>query len=168
MEEKKRKVITEDDVIAQGGELKPDKPVDEQIMLPGKYEVTPEHTFRVNLFVEQVENRWVVREKMNKNCEHHWVEFRMWTFAEEIELRKLATTYDPLKRLHFVDHDMLNRLKVQRLMKEWTFQNENERLHLHHVNGVLTDECYKNFQGLFANIVRAIIEGMNGVLEYNG
>ena len=162
-----KKVITEDDVKKQGS-VDLAKPVDAQLYQPGKYEITPDHTFRVDLFIKQIDNRWVVVKKMAKDVEHHWVEFKMWPFIEEVELRKMSTTYDPSKRVHFIDHDVLNRLKIQRLMKSWSFEKDNPNLKLHHVNGVLTDEGYKAFTNLFPNLVRAILEGMNSVLEYNG
>jgi hypothetical protein len=142
--------------------------LDEAIMKPGKYEVTNEHTFKidVNLFLK--DSRWVLVEGRGKNVETHEVIFRMWTYEEMIELKKLATSFDPQKRLHMVDNDLLNRLKVQKLLVSWTFDKDNARLKMAHVNGVLTDESWTAFTKLQPNIVTHILDEMNRVYEYNG
>jgi len=168
-----KKVITIDEVDLKGNEgLDPSKTIEEQLYEAGKYEVTKEHTFKVEFLLDKVNNgeseRWIIVDKKTKSTEEHWAEFRIWTYEEEIEFRKLATTYDPLKRMHFVDHDILNRIKVQRLLLGWSFEKDNLRLKLHHIQGVMTDECYKMFMKLFPNIVKRIIDGMNSVLDYNG
>jgi hypothetical protein len=144
--------------------------VDEKLMQPGKYEITDNDVFKIEFGVKQVDKRWVVVDKTEKpmDSENHWVEFRMWNFEEEIELRKQSTIYDPLKRMHFVDNDKLNRLKIQKLLKAWSFEKGNERLKLFHVNGVLVDESYGYFMKLYPTILRFILEKMNDVLEYNG
>ena len=94
--------------------------------------------------------------------------FRMWAYDEMVNLKKMATNYDPLKRIHMVDHDVLNRLKIQRLMVSWTFDKDNPRLRIQHVNGVMTDEGWKAFISLQPNISAYIIEEMNKVYEFNG
>ena len=97
------------------------------------------------------------------------VVFRMWTFDEMVELRKLATSFDQVRRIHLVDYDALNRLKVQRLTVSWTLGRENPRLKLHHVNGVLTDESWAAFsKRLLPNITQHIIDEMNQVYERGG
>jgi len=139
---------------------------DELLMGPGKFEMTEEDNFKVKFRVGNVEGRWVISSDLDD--ELHWVEFRMWTFDEEIELRNRATHFNERRRLHFVDNDELNRMKVQKLLKGWSFSKDNERLKLHHVNGVLTDESWKAFTKVHTNIVRFILERMNAILEHNG
>jgi len=141
--------------------------VDEKLMKPGKYEVTDEHTFKVELSLVLRDKRWIVVEGSNIG-EKHEIVFRMWSYDEMIELKKMATSYDPQKRLHMIDNDLLNRLKVQRLLVSWTFDRENPRLKLAHVNGVLTDESWLAFTKLQPNIVVYILDEMNRVYEYNG
>ena len=99
---------------------------------------------------------------------HETVEMRMWTYDESVELRKMATTYDQMKRLHMIDQDALNRLKLQKFLLSWSFGEENERLVLHHQNNTLTDESWKKVVSLYPNILEFIIQQMNAVYEYNG
>jgi len=139
--------------------------VDEKLQGPGKYVVTKEKTFRVNFGLSERDGRWIVT-KPGAGAEDHWVEFRIWSFNEEVELRKMATIFDPLKKIHIVDNDYLNRLKVQRLMMNWTLDKNNDKLKLLHVNGVLSDEGWKAFTSLYPNIIRFVLESMNAVLEY--
>jgi len=145
--------------------------VDLQIAKPGKYEITNNDTFKVEFYLKKINNRWIVlgdnKEKDNKIYKH-WVEFRMWTFDEDVELRKKSMMYDSVKRINFIDNDQLNRLKVQKLLKAWSFEDDNPNLKLHHVNGVLTDESWDAFRKLHPNIVRYILEKMNDILEFNG
>ena len=157
-------------------EVKPEVPkesprgarLDERLMKPGRYEVTNEHTFKVEVNLYQKDGRWIVVEGTGKNVEIHEVVFRMWGYEEMIELKKMATSYDPQKRLHMVDNDLLNRLKVQRLMMSWTLDKDNPRLKLAHVNGILTDESWSAFIKLQPNIITYILDEMNKVYEYNG
>jgi hypothetical protein len=151
--------------------IAPEKRIDEQISKPGKYELTDNDTFKIDIYLAKKDKRWIVLEKPDgkmEGVEAHWVEFRMWSFEEEIVLKKQATTYDQLKRIHFVDNDLLNRLKVQSLLKVWSFEKDNQRLKLLHVNGTLSDESYVAFTKLYPTIVRYVLERMNNVLEYNG
>ena len=142
--------------------------LDEKLMKPGKYEVTEEHTFKVEVHLALKGSRWVVVEGSGKGVETNEVIFRMWGYDEMIELKKMATSYDPQKRLHMIDNDLLNRLKVQRLMVSWTFDKDNPRLKLAHVGGVLTDESWVAFTKLQPNIITYILDEMNRVYEYNG
>jgi len=140
--------------------------VDERLSGPGKYVVTKENMFRVRFNLLNRNDRWVIVNPGTDDSEEHWVEFRMWTFNEEVELRKMSTQFDPLKKIHIIDNDLLNRLKIQRLLKAWSFEEQNPKLKLLHVNGVLSDEGWKAFISLFPNIVRFVLESMNAVLEY--
>lgn len=142
--------------------------IDEELMQPGKYEVTLEHTFDVEVCLLLRDNRWVVVAPKTPKAVEHKVTFRIWTYDEMVELRKKATNFDAMRRMHTVDTDLLDRLKVQKLMQSWTFDKDNPRLKIHRVNGVLTDEAWDNFKRLQANIIRYILDRMNEVLEYNG
>jgi len=143
--------------------------VDKKLEGPGKYEITKDTTFKVKFVLTMKDGRWVViqSDEKERTAREHWVEFRMWTFDEEIELRKMATQWDVMKKIHLIDHDLLNQMKIQRLMKSWSFEEENARLKLLHANGILSDESFGAFKKLHPNIARHIIEKMNGVLEYN-
>ena len=150
---------------------KPAPPVDrfdEKLLKPGKYEVTEADTFSVEIWLRKSGRRWILCPPNEKDAIKEEVVFRMWTYDEMVESRKMATTYDPIKRIHMVDHDALNRLKLQRFMVSWTFDRENPRLRIQHVQGVMTDESWKAFTRLHPNICTYIIERMNLVYEFNG
>lgn len=141
--------------------------VDEQLLEPGEYEITDSEDFTIELPLIKKDKRWAIAfdcppEKIHK------VVFKMWSYECGIDLRKKATQYDDLKRVHFIDHDLLNRLKMQKLIKSWTFEHENSRLKLFHINDVLTDESFKAIMSLHPNILKYIVEKMNEVLEFNG
>ena len=142
--------------------------IDEKLMRPGKYEVTEQHTFKVEVNLSLKDGRWIVVDGLGKGVEAHEVIFRMWTYDEMVELRKMATTYDSQKRIHLTDNDILNRLKVQRFLVSWTFDRDNPRLKLLHVNRVLSDESWQAFTKLQTNIITHIFEEMNRVYEFNG
>ena len=142
--------------------------IDERLMKPGKYEVTEQHTFEIKLYMIQRNNRWIVLDGPTKNAEEHSIVFRMWNYDEMIELKKMATSYDPQKRIHMIDNDVLNRLKVQRLIVSWTLDRENPRLKLLHVQGILSDESWKVFTKLQPNIITYIFDEMNKVYEFGG
>lgn len=143
---------------------------DKVLMEPGKYEVTRQSTFtvRVPLKRRSEEDGWwlVVKEDESEVVEQ--VVFRMWEYDEMVEMRKLATKYDQVRRVHMIDHDVLNRLKVQRFMVSWTFGNDNPRLQLHHQNGVLTDESWMAVKKLQTNILSHLIQEMNEKYEFGG
>jgi hypothetical protein len=142
--------------------------IDEKLMQPGKYEIHSGVIFTVTIYMKEREGRWVLMTGAGKDIEKHEITFRMWGFNEMIELRKLATSYDAQKRIHMIDNDLLNRYKIQRLMMSWTFDRDNSRLRIQHVNGILTDEGWTAFTMLQPNIASHIIDEMNKVYEYNG
>lgn len=142
--------------------------VDEHLMDPGMYEATEDDTFSVRVPVKQVESRWVIVSEDEPGAVVHEVTFRMWTFDEEVEMRRACLHYDKQRRAHVMNNDLLDRMKVQRLLKKWTFQDDNPRLKIHHVNGAMTDEGWQAFTRLHRNINRHIIDQMNKVLEFNG
>jgi len=142
--------------------------IDESLMKAGKYEITPETTFTVTIHAREKDGRWVLANGPGKGIETNTVVFRLWSYDEMIELRKMATNFDKEKRIHMIDPDTLNRLKIQRLMLSWTFDKDNPRLRLWHVNGVLTDEAWRAFAVLQPNLSSFIIDEMNRVYEFNG
>lgn len=142
--------------------------VDERLMKPGKYEITEQHTFEIKIYMVQRNGRWIVLDGPMKDVEEHTVVFRMWNYDEMIELKKMATSYDPQRRIHMIDNDILNRLKLQRLIVSWTLDRENPRLKLLHVQGILSDESWKIFTKLQTNIITYIFDEMNKVYEFGG
>ena len=142
--------------------------VDERIMEPGEYEITPDITFDVDVYIQKSGTRWVVVEGKGKGVVHHKIVFRMWNYDEMVEMRKMCTSYDANKRMHMIDNDALNRLKIQKLMISWTFGDENPRLKLHRLQGVLTDESWNAFKKLQPNIITNIFDKANRVYEFNG
>jgi len=140
---------------------------DESLMVSGKYEITKDEEFVVDICVRIENGRWTICSSDHAD-ETHSVVFRMWSYEEEINLRKRATTYDQIRQLHMIDRDALDRLKIQRLMKSWSFEKENPRLKLLHVNGVMSDESFNAVMKLHPNILRNILEKMNAILEFNG
>jgi len=141
--------------------------IDELLMKPGKYEVTPEDTFTVDVNLILHEGRWLLANGPAKGVESHKVVFRMWAYDEMVAMRKMATAFDAVRRLHLTDNDALNRLKVQKLLVSWTFDRDNPRLKLFHVNGTMTDESWQAFVRLQSNIIQHIFEEMNSVYEGN-
>lgn len=153
-------------VVMPEKELSSQKLTTEEILYkPGKYEITPDDDFKIEFALKMVDKRWIITQNGEEN---HWIVFRMWNYEEEIELRKKATIFDEIRRIYNIDNDILDRYKIQRLLKDWSFSKDNERLKIHRINGVLTDECYKNIMKLHPTILRFIIDCMNGVLERNG
>lgn len=144
------------------------KSVEQALQPPGKFEITSDSVFTVDVNLAEHRGRWVVVDKTGVGIESYQVVFRIWTFEEMLSLRKRATSYDPQKRANIVDVDLLNRLKIQRLLKSWTFDRDNPRLKLLHVNGILSDESWKAFTRLAPNIAEYIINQMNLVLDYGG
>ncbi len=141
--------------------------LDEAIPGPGKYEVTDESDFTIYLHLKKYNGRWLLMNNADETTDEHSVTFRMWTYNEMIEMKKMATSYDLRKKMHEVDNDLLNRIKIQRLLKSWTFGGENKNLSIQHVGGKMTDESWVAFTKLQPNIAQYIITEMNMVLEYN-
>lgn len=145
--------------------LKNEPRFDKTLSEPGKYEISKDSVFTIEIGL--VKNKktgwWEIVTPDDKNTER--VVIRMWTFDEMVEMRKMATKYDQLRRSHVIDFDILNRLKLQKLLVSWTFGKDNQRLNIHHVNGVLTDESWNAITKLQTNILRFIINKMNEYLE---
>lgn len=144
---------------------------DKVLMGPGDYEVTKGSTFTIEVYLKQrseKDNWWIVTTDKEEAITIEEVTFRMWSYDEMVEMRKLSTKYDQVRRVHMIDHDVLNRLKIQRFMKKWTFDRNNPRLELHHVNGVMVDEAWAKVKLLQPNILKYIIDEMNERYEFGG
>ena len=142
---------------------------DNVLMGPGKYEVHDKSTFVVEIYLkcrkEEGGDWWLIVEKKDAEVTERVV-FRMWKYDEIVEMRKLATKYDTVRRVHMIDHDVLNRLKIQKLMRAWTFGKDNPRLSIHHVHDVLSDESWEAINRLQTNILKYIMDQMNERYEY--
>lgn len=141
--------------------------LDVKLMDAGDYEVTLETKFTIDIYLKKINNRWIICDGPGKDIRKESVTMRMWNYDEMVDLRKQATMYDQLKRIHMVDNDLLNRLKAQKLLIDWSFAEKNERIYLHRINGVMTDESWDKFKKLSPNIIRYIFEKMNDIYEYN-
>jgi hypothetical protein len=144
---------------------------DKVLMGPGEFEVTRNSTFMLEIPLKpraDGDRWWVVVENIGEAVRVEEVVFRMWCYDEMVEMRKLATKYDQVRRVHMIDHDVLNRLKIQRFMKSWTLDKDNPRLELHHVNGILVDEAWEKVRLLQPNILKYIIDEMNIRYEFGG
>jgi len=135
------------------------------LMLPGKYEVTEADTFTIEIWTKKIDNRWLVVNKGTVGAEQHEVTCRMWSFDEEVTFRRMALQYDQEKRIHFVDNNLLDQIKLRRLLKSWTFEQDNPNLKLLHVNGVMSDQSWDAVRKLHRNILTFIIAKMNEVLD---
>ena len=142
---------------------------DRVLMEPGEYEVTRSSTFTVKVPLRRraEDDKWWIVVDENAEVTEEAV-FRMWSYDESVELRKLATKYDTVRRVHMIDHDVLNRLKMQRYLLSWTFDKDNPRLELHHLNGVLSDETWVKVKRLQPNILEYLIKQMNDKYEFGG
>jgi hypothetical protein len=143
---------------------------DNVLMGPGEYEVTRGSTFVIEIHLrlrDEKDKWWVVTTKELAQTTES-VTFRMWSYDEMVDLRKLATKYDTVRRVHMIDHDVLNRLKIQKFLLKWTFDKKNNRLELHHANGVLVDESWDKVRLLQPNILKHIIDEMNIRYEHGG
>jgi hypothetical protein len=144
--------------------------VDKVLMGPGEYEVKRSSKFKIEIYLRprSDDDRWWVVCKKEEATVTEEAVFRMWTYDEMIEMRKLATKYDQIRRVHMIDHDVLNMLKMQRFLLSWTFDKNNPRLELHHVNGVMVDESWEKVRLLQPNILKHLMEEMNIRYEFGG
>ena len=138
---------------------------------PTRYEVGKDSTFVLHFGIVAKEDRLVVIKVddavMTKGAEPHWVKFRMWQYPEELKWKNEATDFDASKRVHTLNNDRLNELKLRNLLLDWSFGVQEPDLRLMHVNGLLSDESLKVFFALYPTVIRHIIDRMNEVLEYN-
>ncbi len=143
--------------------------IDSALREAGKFELRKDDYFTLRFGLVIFENRWLLaKEEEGEGIETCWVKFKMWSFEEEVSLKSQATQWDGQKRMHSLNHDFFNRLKIQKLLLDWSFSQENETFKLHRVQNSLTDESFGAFLRLHRNICSHIIDNMNRVLEYNG
>jgi hypothetical protein len=138
------------------------------LMPPGKFEVTPDQTFDVIIYLKKYKGRWVLMESPAKDVEKHTIVFRMWNFEECLRLRRQSMSFDPQTRTNKLDNDRLNKQKIMLLMQDWSLSSENPRLEIHRANGVLTEASWKAFVNISPAIADKIIAEMNMVLDYGG
>ena len=150
-------------------ENKVDSPEKPRVYTP--YEVRPDSVFYIKFGVVPRDGRMLVIPEddvdFEKDAEKHWVKFKMWSYEQELEWKNDATEYDNSKRVHTLNADKLNEIKIRNLLLDWSFGEKEDSLKLFHINEILTDESLKVFNRLFPTIVRYIVERMNEVLEFN-
>ena len=136
-----------------------------------KYEVTPDSVFYVKFGIVPKDGRILVIPEdevdFEKNAEAHWVKFKMWNYEQELEWKNKSTEYDATKRIHALNTDKLNEIKLRNLLVSWSFGEKEDSLKLFHIGSLLTDESLKVFYSLYPVVVRYIVESMNDVLEFN-
>lgn len=135
-----------------------------------KYEVKPESHFIVKFGIMEQDGRIIVTDEdmLESRIEKHWVKFRMWTYAEELDIKSKATEFDSTKKVHLLNNDKLNEIKIRTLIQDWSFSQSDASLKLLHINNYLSDEGLKIVYSLYPTIIRYIINRMNEVLEFNG
>ena len=174
------KEITEDDIPEeeknkiQGTEVSVEQQASEitkSLEEKTRYEVKDDDSFTIDFGVVDYDGRIRVCSEENieaVGAEPHWVKFKMWDYSLQSFIRLQATKYDNQKRFHTLDKDLQDRLKLQRLMLDWSFKNKSDRFRIHRVNGVMTDESYNVMMGMHVNVLNHIINAMNEILENNG
>jgi len=135
-----------------------------------KYELTKDSVFKVKFTIgfDEFNNLGIVDEDLEnyEKLEHHWVEFRMWTYGEEIQWRNQCISFSEENKMHVLDTMKFDELKIRNLIKCWSFEKAEAELKLLHINDYLVDESY-NFvmNSLHHHIVKHIIDGMNQELD---
>jgi hypothetical protein len=137
-----------------------------------KYEVTNDSYFIIRFgLLEKEGGRFVpVKEQAISSfpmCEEHWVKFRMWNYGEELQWKSKFLEYDNTVKIQQINQDKLNEYKIKHLMLDWSFGECDDRLKLLHCDGVLSDESYGIFKGMYPSIATTIVDMMNLVLESN-
>lgn len=132
---------------------------------PSRYFVKPDSTFRVVFGVFERDGRLIPCGADTEGCEQHWIEFRIWNFKEETQLKKMCSEFDTVNRVHKIDNDKLDRLKVQKLFVNWSFGEKDPDLVLHPINGIMPDADVEKFFSLYPAIIHHLLDCMNLVLE---
>ena len=136
-----------------------------------KYQVTKDSTFTIKFGLLQQDGRFIpIKEQaiLNyKNAELVWVKFRMWTFQQQIDWKNKCQDFNMAMKCQVLNTNKLNEMKIKRLILDWSFGENYDRLKLLHTDGILSDESYNMFKGLYPAIANTIIEFMNNVLENN-
>lgn len=137
-----------------------------------KYEVTPKSSFVISFgLLQQQDGRFIPIQAQKvvqyAYAELHWVKFRMWRYNEELQWKKQCLQFNNSIKCHVMNNDKLNEKKIKNLMLDWSFGQHQDRLKMLHCDGVLSDESYKIFMGLYPSIANTIVTLMNNVLENN-
>ncbi len=137
-----------------------------------KYEISPDSYFVVKFGLFQREDgRFVpIKEESVETmptAELHWVKFRMWNYAEELKWKSEFLEYNPATKTQFLNNDKLNERKIRRLLLDWSFGENDDKMKLLHCDGRLSDESYALFMRLYPSIASTIVDLMNLVLESN-
>lgn len=134
-----------------------------------KYEVKSDSVFVIRFGLMERDGRMVPiadhEVERFPESEHHWVKFRMWTYPEQLEWHDWASQWDSQAKQKTLDSDKLNERKIKCLLLDWSFGEKEDRLKLLHCDGVLSDESYAIFMGLYPAIATTIVKMMNSVLE---
>ena len=151
----------------------PPKPkATEKVVSYSKYEVRPDSEFKIEFCIGEKDGRIVVYTKeaviQFPELESHWVVFRMWKYAEELDWKNRCQEYDAQSRSFKTNTNKLDELKIRYLIKSWSFENYDPKFKLLHANRYLSDESYDIFKGFYPTIINNIIFLMNQVLEHNG
>jgi hypothetical protein len=157
---------------ADAQEVQPKKtqqePFPKSLLPYGKFEITPDQTFTVTLFLKEFKGRWSLVDSGTRESEKHTVVFRMWNFDECLRMRRECYMFDPTTRTNRLDNDKLNRIKIMKLLQDWTLSKDNPRLDIQRVHGVLTEASWQAFTRISPSIADKIISEMNLVLDYGG
>lgn len=137
-----------------------------------KYEVTPKSFFVISFgLLQQQDGRFIPIQAQKvvqyAYAELHWVKFRMWRYNEELQWKKQCLQFNNNIKCHVMNNDKLNEKKIKNLMLDWSFGQHQDRLKMLHCDGILSDESYKIFMGLYPSIANTIVTLMNNVLENN-
>ena len=84
-----------------------------------------------------------------------------------MDWKNRCSDFNPQLKIQSLNTDKLNEMKIKRLILDWSFAENYDRLKLLHTDGILSDESYNIFKGLFPAIANTIIDLMNNVLENN-
>ena len=132
-----------------------------------KWQLQKDETFKVRFCLEEIEGKRIKIHLTEKGPDviEHWVEFKMWDYNAMINLRKRATKYDEKSGTFYVDTDFFNDLKIQYLLKDWSFGQIEPHMKLTHFKNSLSDESFQMFKSFYPWISSAIVSKMNEVLE---
>ena len=135
-----------------------------------KYEVTPATTFTVRFGLVPREDGGfyainINAAKDNPEAEEHWAEFRMWTYDEELRWKADCMEFHAPSKTQYINTEKLNEKKIRMLLLDWSFGENESRLRLQHCDGVLSDESYSIFCGMYPVIADSIVSLMNSILE---
>ena len=137
-----------------------------------KYEITDSSYFIIRFGLLQKDDGRFIPIKEDAideiaEAEPHWVKFRMWNYGEELAWKSEFMEYSNAMKSQYLNIEKLNERKIRRLLLDWSFGEYDDRLKLLHCDGMLSDESYSVFMGLYPSIAGTIVDMMNLVLESN-